>query len=599
LFDIFLELVGSLIATVIFYTLLRGIKHPDVRAQPGSRLVAIGFGLLLFSLLIDITDNFPELNYLVVIGDTEYQAFLEKVVGTLCGLIFLALGFKRWMPSIQELANTRKYLDQRNVELDQRVQRRTLELERVNQKLLIEVAERQGAQEQLKYQATRDALTGLPNRYALTGFLEHEISRSSRHNYFGAVLFLDLDNFKSINDTLGHAAGDLVLKTVSDRLNQCRRTEDFLGRLGGDEFVLVLTELDENLKVAAELAQAAAQRIISTLDEPIVLSDHQLSSSSCIGITLFPGLRTETAGELLKQADMALYHSKNKGPAVASFFCEDMQKKLEQRLNLVKELQQALEQEQLCLHYQPQVTIDDQVFGVEALVRWNHPTRGLVGPDDFIPVAEEAGLINKLGRYVLRHALNDWSKFLAGGVREGGMKVAVNISPSHFLQTDFVDQIKHIVDSYDLTNCHLVLEITEGVAIHDVVDISAKMDALRRLGVGISLDDFGTGYSSLAYIKRLPLDTLKIDRSFVRDIHTDSNDAAIVDAILAMTASLGVDVIAEGVETEAQRHFLEQRGCKSYQGYLFSRPAPLGDLVERGVFKWNHDTVMSWAEDLA
>jgi len=223
-------------------------------------------------------------------------------------------------------------------------------------------------------------------------------------------------------------------------------------------------------------------------------------------------------------------------------------------------------------------------------MRWNHPTRGLVGPDEFIPVAEEAGLINKLGCYVLRHALSEWSKFLADGFCEGGIKLAVNISPSHFLQTDFVDQIKHIVDAYELQNCQLVLEITEGVAVHDVADISDKMETLRQLGIGLSLDDFGTGYSSLSYIKRLPLDTLKIDRSFVLDIHTDPNDAAIVNAILAMTASLGIDVIAEGVETEAQRHFLEQRGCKFYQGYLFSRPAPLRELVEKGVFEQSVDT---------
>jgi len=449
---------------------------------------------------------------------------------------------------------------------------------------IMDISECKEAQEQLKHQATRDALTGLPNRYALTEFLEHEISRASRHNYFSAALILDLDNFKSINDVLGHATGDLALKIVTERLKSCQRKEDFLGRLGGDEFVLVLTELDADLQVAAELAQAATQRIIKTLDEPVVLAGHTLNVSGCIGITLFPATQATTVGELLKQADMALYHAKSKGPAVASFFYEDMQKLVEQRLNLARELHEALEQEQLYLNYQPQVDIDAQVFGVEALLRWNHPTRGMLGPDEFIPIAEEAGLINKLGRYILHHALSEWSKFLAEGVCESTMKVAVNISPSHFLEVDFVHQIEHIMSSYDLQNCHLVLEITEGVVIQDIADISVKMEALRQLGVGFSLDDFGTGYSSLAYLKRLPLDTLKIDRSFIRDIHTEPNDAAIVDAILAMTESLEIDVIAEGVETEAQCHFLRQRGCKFYQGYLFSRPAPLSDLVERGVF---------------
>ncbi|MEH6633784.1 MAG: EAL domain-containing protein [Halopseudomonas aestusnigri] len=578
MFDILLEVTNSLIVAAILYTLLRGIKHPDVRNQPGTRLVVIGFGLLFFSLLIDITDNFPELNYLVVVGDTKFQAFLEKVAGMLFGLFFLALGLNRWIPSIHKLASTRS-------SLEQQVKKRTMDLEHVNKRLLAEVTERQQAQKQLEHQATRDTLTGLPNRYALTEFLEREISRASRRNYFSAVLFLDLDNFKSTNDLLGHEAGDRVLKTVSDRLGLFGRKEDFFGRLGGDEFVLVLTELDGCLQVAAEQAQTIAQKLISALDEPILMSGHKLNVSGCIGIKLFPDSQKKTVGELLKQADMAMYHAKSNGPGVASFFCDDMQKLVEQRLNLAKELQEAMEQEQFYLHYQPQVTIDDQVFGVEALLRWNHPTRGMVGPDEFIPVAEEAGLINKLGRYVLHHALSEWSKFLADGVWEGGMKVAVNISPSHFLQADFVDQIEHIVCSYDLTGCHLVLEITEGVVIQDIADVSAKMEALRRLGIGISLDDFGTGYSSLAYIKRLPLDSLKIDRSFVRDIHIDPNDAAIVDAILAMTASLEIEVIAEGVETEAQRNFLRRRGCNFYQGYLFSRPATLADLVEKGVFE--------------
>jgi len=577
-FDIFLEVTGSLVAMIILYTLLRGIRHPDVRTQPGSRMVVIGFGLLFFGLLIDITDNFPELNYLVVIGDTEFQAFLEKVVGTLLGLFFLAFGFKRWIPSIQQLAYSRQALEHQ-------VKKRTKDLEQANIKLSIEVDERKKAQEHLKHQALHDALTELPNRYAMTEFLEHEISRASRHNYFSAVLFLDLDNFKSINDVQGHGTGDQVLKIVAERLNQCRRAEDFLGRLGGDEFVLVLTELNADLQIAAELAQVAAQRIIKTLDEPIFLVDHKLIAPCCIGIKLFPGTQEEACGDLLKQADMALYHAKDKGQGVVSFFYEDMQKLLEKRLNLAREIQEGLEQEQFYLHYQPQVNIDAQVFGVEALLRWNHPTRGMVGPDEFIPIAEEAGLIHELGRYVLHHTLNEWSKFLAEDVCESTMKVAVNISPSHFLEADFVDQIKHILSSYDLQNCHLVLEITEGVVIQDIADISVKMEALRQLGIGLSLDDFGTGYSSLAYLKRLPLDTLKIDRSFVRDIHIDPNDAAIVEAILAMATSLGIDVIAEGVETDAQRQFLEQRGCIFYQGYLFSRPAPLNELVEKGVFE--------------
>ncbi|MEH6577096.1 MAG: EAL domain-containing protein [Amphritea sp.] len=584
MFDIFLESVGSIIAAVIFWTLLRGTQHHQVRTQPGSQLVVIGFGLLLFSSVIDITDNFPSLNSLLVVGDTEFQAFLEKVIGMLLGLFLLALGFRRWIPSIQDLEQTRNALNQLTLDLDKRVQKRTIELQQANKKLSLEILERQKAEEQLKFQALHDSLTLLPNRHALNECLEHEMIRATRHNYFCAVLFLDLDDFKSINDMLGHETGDLALKVIAERLEQCQRKEDFLGRLGGDEFVLVLTELNPDIQIAAELVQAITQQITHILNEPILLSDHKLSTSSCIGIKLFPGTKSETVGDLLRQADIALYHAKNKGPGEFSFFHEDMQKLVEQRLNLARDLHDALEQEQLFLHYQPQMTNDGQVFGVEALLRWNHPKQGMIGPNEFIPIAEEAGLIDKLGRYVMHQALAEWSCFLANTIHDDHLKVAVNISPNHFLQADFVSQVKDIINAYDLQNCHLVLEITEGVVIQDITDISAKMDALRQLDIGISLDDFGTGYSSLAYIKRLPLDTLKIDQSFVRDIHVDSNDEAIVEAILAMAASLGVNVIAEGVETEEQYNFLQQRGCKLYQGYWFSRPAPLCELIENSIF---------------
>lgn len=468
---------------------------------------------------------------------------------------------------------------------------RSRALANLNETLEVKVEERtaeiQAAQETLKIQALRDALTGLPNRYALNKFLEQEISRSVRHNYFNAVLFLDLDDFKSINDVLGHEAGDSVLKIVTERLNLCRRKEDFVGRLGGDESVLVLTELGDDLQISAKLAYAMSQQIIRTLDEPIRLSEHNLIASSCIGIALFPSPQASTAEELLKQADIALYHAKSKGRGVASFFNEEMQKQAEKRLNLARELQEAIDLKQLSLHYQPQVNDDGQLFGLEALVRWNHPTRGIVGPNEFIPIAEEAGLISRIGRYVLHHSLAELSAYFADNEPDDHMKVAVNISPSHFLEVDFVDQIAQVLNAYDLQCIYLVLEITEGVVIKDIEDILIKMEALRALGVGISLDDFGTGYSSLAYLKRLPLDTLKIDRSFIHDIDVDANSAAIAKAILTMSASLEIDVIAEGVETETQTQtqLLRQWGCRQYQGYFFSRPAPLNSLIEQGIFK--------------
>ena len=580
MFDILLEVTGAILTTVIFYNILRGTRHHLIPRQPGIRQVIIGFGLLLFSSIIDITDNFPSLNFLVLIGDTELQAFLEKVVGMLLGLIFLSEGFKRWIPSIQVLENTRQSLNKLIIELDKRIKKRSIELEQSNKNLKIEILERKKVEKQLKYQAFHDVLTTLPNRLALTEFLEHEILSSDNHDYLSAILFLDLDNFKQINDLFGHGLGDSVLRITADRLNnQCLPRDRFIGRLGGDEFVLVMTKLNPDLHVAEELVKTMAQQIISTLDKPIYLSEHKLKASCSIGITLFSSKKKETIGDLLKQADIALYDAKGKTAKKGefSFFHEDMQSRVRERADLARELHDALEQKQFYLHYQPQVSNNGQVFGLEALLRWDHPTRDRIGPDEFIPIAEEAGLIDKLGRYVLHHALAECTSFLANEVRETKLKIAVNISPNHFLQIDFVNQVKEIMDSFELQNCQLVLEITESVVIQNIDDISDKMEQLHQLGVGISLDDFGTGYSSLSYIQRLPFDTLKIDRSFIRDIHTNSNDAAIVDAILAMTASLGVSVIVEGVEKRGQHHFLEQRGCERYQGYLFARPALLSD----------------------
>lgn len=589
MFDIFLESAGSIAAAVIFVTVLRGIRHPSVRAQPGTRQVIIGFGLLLFSFMIDITDNFPSLNHLMVIGDTEYQALLEKVFGKLLGLCFLALGFRRWIPSIHKLANTRKSLDVLNRELDARVKTRTTELECVNHKLTIEISERQKAQEQLKHQALHDDLTTLPNRYALRDFLTLEIDRAKRHHFISALFFFDLDKFKLINDLLGHETGDSVLKITAERLLECRGKADFVGRLGGDEFVLVCSDLGADREEATERGHSLARQIINALDKPMLLSDHKLNVSSCIGIKFFPDpqfdIQQETVSDLLKRADTALYHAKSKGLGTYSSFHTDMQKSVEQRLNLARELREALDQKQLFLHYQPLMTDDNHAFGVEALLRWQHPTRGPISPDEFIPVAEDAGLIDKIGLYVLQHTLADWSHYLADSGSDNNIKLSVNISPSHFLQTDFVNQISNLLAAYEMRHCQLVLEITESVAVQDISDLSAKMEALQQIGVGISLDDFGTGYSSLAYIQQLPFDTLKIDQSFVQDIHQDPNDAAIVEAVLAMAKALDVDVIAEGVETREQRDFLRHRGCHLYQGYYFSKPSSQADLIELGLFR--------------
>lgn len=298
--DIILETIGAIIAAVIFLTLLRATSHHSVRSQPGTLLLVAGFGLVFLGMSIDITDNFPELDRFVIIGDTEVEAFIEKVIGALLGFLLLALGFRRWIPSIIKLDEMRTKLSQVNVELDRRIQKRTYELQVANDQLKAEIRERKKADKQLQHMALHDALTNLPNRYAITEFLVQEIARTRRHGYHSAILFFDLDNFKVINDSLGHEVGDLVLMAIAERLDKCRRAEDFLARLGGDEFLLVLPELDSDIQIAAEKAQMSAKRIIDTLTVPLQLGEHKLSISTSIGIKVFPGTHAEDPGRSAK-----------------------------------------------------------------------------------------------------------------------------------------------------------------------------------------------------------------------------------------------------------------------------------------------------------
>jgi len=586
--DILLEVVGAILTTFIFYTIFSGTRYAYIREQPGVNYVVIGFGLLLFSSVLDITDNFPALNDYLIIGDTELQAFLEKAVGRTLGLLFLFRGVSLWIPSLQELVNARQSLNTLALELDARVQSRSLELEHSNQNLKHEIIERKRIEQQLKHQLMHDNLTGIPNRFALIEFLEQELKGLEKHKHVSAILFLDLDNFKQINDLYGHGVGDSVLKIVANRLNQlCQSELQFIGRLAGDEFVIVMSQLNSDSVEATKIANQKAHQILTVLSEPMSVLDQQLKISASIGIKLFCHSKKETVYDLLRQADTAMYHIKEKEKKKGGFsiFHEEMQNVVRDRAIMVRELNQALEHKQLYLQYQPQVTSDGEVSGVEALLRWNHPEGKVIRPDTFIPVAEESGLIDKIGRYVLHLALDECSRLMVGSNRENRLKIAVNISPSHFLQSDFVNQVEEIMQMYALDNCQLVLEITESVVIQDIDDISEKMDLLHKLGVAISLDDFGTGYSSLSYINKLPFDTLKIDRSFIKDVNINANDAAIVEAILAMTSSLGVGVIAEGVETDEQIQFLQQRGCKRYQGFKFARPSALDEIK---AFVLNH-----------
>jgi diguanylate cyclase (GGDEF)-like protein/PAS domain S-box-containing protein len=437
----------------------------------------------------------------------------------------------------------------------------------------IDITERKVAEEKIQNLAFYDYLTNLPNRRLLMDRLQHALVSSVRSGRHGALLFMDLDNFKAINDTLGHAIGDLLLQQVAQRLISCVRESDTVARLGGDEFVVMLEGLGEDPLEAAAGTEAFGEKILAILNQPYVLATHELHSTPSVGATLFHG-HARGAEELLKQADIAMYQAKRAGRNSLRFFDPKMQDAINANAILEEELRKALESGQLQLHYQIQVDGSCHAVGVEALIRWMHPERGPVSPVQFIPLAEKAGLIMPIGDWVLETAcaqLNAWQH----DVLARDLILAVNVSARQFHQSNFAAKVRAVLQRHAVRPARLKLELTESLLLEDVDDAIATMNALKEIGVQFSLDDFGTGYSSLQYLKRLPLDQLKIDQSFVRDIATDSSDKSIVSTIIAMARSLNLGVIAEGVETEEQRQFLLDSGCTHYQGYLFGRPLPI------------------------
>ena len=418
-----------------------------------------------------------------------------------------------------------------------------------------------------------DPLTSLPNRRLFIDRLRHALAATPRSQRHGALLFIDLDHFKTINDTLGHDTGDLLLRQVAGRLSNCLRVGDTVARQGGDEFVILLMDLSEVLEEAAAQAEAIGGKLLAALNRPYQFADRAYHCTASIGATLFDG-HLKSADELLKRADLAMYQAKAAGRNTLLFFEAGMQTAVMLRAELEAELRQGLQDGQFLLYYQAQVDDVGCITGAEALLRWQHPVRGLVSPATFIPVAEVTGLIVPLGRWVMDAAcaqLTAWSARPA----TAHLTLAVNVSARQFRQPDFVTQVVELLDRTGANPRKLKLELTESMLVDNVEEVITNMNVLKDLGVGFSLDDFGTGYSSLSYLKRLPLDQIKIDQSFVRDVLTDPNDAAIVRTIVALAQSLGLSVIAEGVETEPQRDYLANHGCHAYQGYLYGRPLPL------------------------
>lgn len=440
----------------------------------------------------------------------------------------------------------------------------------------IDISERKAAEDEIKILAFYDPLTKLPNRRLLLDRLQQTLAGINRSRMYGALLFIDLDNFKTLNDTLGHDKGDLLLQQVATRLTACVRESDTVARLGGDEFVVMLENLSDKVEDAAVQTRNVGEKILEALNQAFRFGGIEHHSTPSIGAILF-NEKDEEIDELLKKADIAMYQAKAAGRNTMRFFDPSMQFALTERANLETDLHKGLQEQQFLLYYQAQVDGLGRVTGVEALLRWKHPRRGMVSPAEFIPFAEETGLILPLGKWVLETACKQLVLW-ADQPELAHLSIAVNVSIRQFRQNDFVDQILAIIAKFGANPQKLKLEITESLLANDVGDIIGKMAALKRHGLIFSLDDFGTGYSSLYYLKQLHLDQLKIDKSFVHDLLTDSNDAAIAKMIIALAESMGLEVIAEGVENEEQRRFLADLGCHDYQGYLFGRPAPVAEF---------------------
>ena len=444
--------------------------------------------------------------------------------------------------------------------------------------VFVDITQRKKAEEQIHQLAFYDPLTKLPNRSLLMDRLRQAFAVSARSGEHGAVILLGLDQFKTLNATKGHDIGNLLLLEVTRRLQTCVRGSGFLARFCGDEFVVLLESLSADANEAAVQAEQVSENVREVLNQPFQLKDHTYNATQGIGIVLFLGHR-DSIDDLLKHADTAMYQAKTAGRNTIRFYDPAMQAAIEARADLEEELRHALENQQFKLYYQIQVDSQHRPLGAEVLLRWEHPERGLVSPAQFIPLAEETGLIVPIGLWVLQTACEQLKAWQHDELTSG-LTLAVNVSAKQFSQPDFVAQVKRASLDSGTKPSQLKIELTESTVLENVEDIIAKMRELKQFGVSFSMDDFGTGYSSLQYLKRLPLDQIKIDRTFVRDITSDPNDAAIVQTVIAMTHALGLDVIAEGVETQAQHDYLHQRGCHAFQGYWFSKPVRLEHFEE-------------------
>ena len=439
---------------------------------------------------------------------------------------------------------------------------------------VVDITERKITEDRMHHQATHDALTGLPNRNLLFDRLEQTILLATRHREQAAVVLIDLDQFKFVNESLGHQAGDELLKIIGCRLASCMRATDTVARHGGDEFVIVVSGLKQG-----NVLDDALQRIVTTIAEPLTISGFEMQVTCSVGVSLYPQDGAD-ARALLRNADAAMYKAKDLGRDTIEYFSAEMNSHATLRLELLNSLRSAVANDEFLLHYQPKISLaNGDLVGAEALIRWHHPVRGMVSPAEFIPIAEDSGLIITIGEWVLRSACAQNVAWQRAGLSP--IPVSVNLSARQLAKGNIVSVVANVLADTGLAPCYLELEITETMVMHDVDKSLGTLIELKRLGVSISIDDFGTGYSSLNYLKRFPVDTLKIDRSFVNDIATDQDDAAIVKAVISLAHILNLKVVAEGVETREQVAFLTGNGCHAGQGYLFGKPMPHDSFEEK------------------
>jgi diguanylate cyclase (GGDEF)-like protein/PAS domain S-box-containing protein len=436
---------------------------------------------------------------------------------------------------------------------------------------VVDITERKQHDAKLEYQASHDSLTGLPNRSLLRDRIEQAIVKARRDGHLVAVVFVDLDHFKLINDSLGHHVGDRLLLEVADRLVACVRGHDSVARQGGDEFVIVLTEQHDENEIIAVVS-----RLLEVISQPWIDNGQEYGLSCSIGISCYPQDGADPDA-LLRRADAAMYKAKASGRSTYHFYTPGLNQAISERLELENSLRHALERDEFRVYYQPRIEVaSGRIIGAEALIRWDCPDKGLIPPDSFISIAEETGLIIPIGQWILHEACRQNSAWLRAGLPP--ISVSVNLSPIQFRHAGLVQSVADALQQANLDPAYLELELTESFVMHDAERINIAMQSLKALGVDIAVDDFGTGYSSLSYLKRFPVDRLKVDKSFVRDIDSDPDDAAIVRAIITLGHALGLKVVAEGVETRAHLEFLQQHGCDELQGYYYSRPIPAVEM---------------------